>query len=135
MMNWPVDHIAIATADLDQGSQPYVTLGFSAVGEDEDVEEQNVRVRVFQSGDSLIEVLAPTSPDSPIAKFLNTRGPGLHHIAFRVDDLDAECVRLSAEGALLTPKPQSGRGGTRVVFLHPKWGQGTLIELIEHPTQ
>ncbi|PNY82845.1 methylmalonyl-CoA epimerase [Deinococcus koreensis] len=129
-----LDHVAIATPDLEEGSAPYVALGLHPEGPDEEVESQGVRVRAFQVGDSLIELLMPTRPDSPIAVYLDKRGPGLHHIAYRVADLDAEMTRLQAQGArFLRESPTPGRAGTRVNFLHPRWGQGTLIELVEHP--
>ncbi|AAF11572.1 VOC family protein [Deinococcus radiodurans] len=130
-----LDHVAIATPDLDQGAAPYVALGLRPEGPDEDVGTQGVRVRAFVVGDTLIELLMPTRPDSPIAGFLEKKGPGLHHTAYRVEHLDAEIERLRGEGArFLSETPGPGRAGTRVVFLHPKWGQGTLIELVEHPT-
>jgi methylmalonyl-CoA/ethylmalonyl-CoA epimerase len=133
-LNWPIDHIAIATPDLERGSAPYLALGFAPLYPDEEILEQGVRVRVFRSGDSLIELLAPLHESSPIAKFLQARGPGLHHMALRVPSLEPEIERLGGLGAtFLTETPQAGRAGTRVIFLHPKWGAGTLLELIEHP--
>lgn len=129
-----LDHVAIATPDLDVGAAPYVALGLTPEGPDEEVPSQGVRVRAFVVGDTLIELLAPTRPDSPIAGFLTRRGPGLHHTAYRVADLDAEMARLRELGArFLSEAPSPGRAGTRVAFLHPKWGEGTLIELVEHP--
>ncbi|MCP2014988.1 methylmalonyl-CoA/ethylmalonyl-CoA epimerase [Deinococcus sp. HSC-46F16] len=129
-----LDHVAIATPDLGAGSAPYVALGLAPEGPDEEVPSQGVRVRAFVVGATLIELLAPTRPDSPIAAFLEKRGPGLHHTAYRVADLDAEMARLRGEGArFLSGTPTPGRAGTRVAFLHPKWGAGTLIELVEHP--
>lgn len=128
-----LDHLAIATADLEAGSAPYLALGLTPEGEDELVAGQGVRVRAFRVGESLIELLAPTHGESPIARFLARRGPGLHHLALRVPDLDAELTRLRAQGAaFLSDAPQPGRAGSRVIFLHPKWGAGTLIELVEH---
>lgn len=129
-----LDHVAIATPDLDEGAAPYLALGLSPEGPDEEVAAQGVRVRTFLAGETLIELLSPTRPDSPIAGFLARRGPGLHHTAYRVPDLEAEMTRLRAQGAhFLADTPSPGRGGTRVAFLHPKWGAGTLIELVEHP--
>ena len=93
-----LDHVAIATPDLDAGSAPYVALGLRPEGPDEDVESQGVRVRAFQVGDTLIELLMPTRLDSPIAVYLEKRGPGLHHTAYRVTDLAAEMTRLQAGG-------------------------------------
>ncbi|WP_189067028.1 methylmalonyl-CoA epimerase [Deinococcus radiotolerans] len=128
-----LDHVAIATADLDAGSAPYVALGLHPEGPDEEVGGQGVRVRAFQVGETLIELLMPTREDSPVAVFLARRGPGLHHTAYRVEDLDAEMTRLRADGArFLSDAPAPGRAGSRVAFLHPKWGEGTLIELVEH---
>jgi methylmalonyl-CoA/ethylmalonyl-CoA epimerase len=132
----PLDHLGIATPDLETGSAPYRALGLEPDGPDETVESQRVRVRAFRAGETLIELLAPTTPDSPITTFLEKRGPGLHHAAFRVHDLEAQIVRLQALGAtLLSPEPRPGRAGTRVVFLHPRWGAGVLIELCEHPIE
>jgi methylmalonyl-CoA/ethylmalonyl-CoA epimerase len=130
---YPIDHIGIATPDLETGSAPYVALGLTPLEPDEDVVSQRVRVRAFQAGESLIELLMPTSPDSPIAAYLEKRGAGLHHLALRVDNLEAEILRLQETGAtFINPEPRAGRAGTRVVFLHPKWGGGVLIELVEH---
>lgn len=129
-----LDHIAIATPNLDEGSAPYQTLGLKPEGPDEEVSAQKVLIRAFEVGESLIELLAPTSTDSPIAKFLDKKGPGLHHTAYRVKDIVVEMARLKNTGAhFLSEAPISGRAGTKVAFLHPKWGAGTLIELVEHP--
>jgi methylmalonyl-CoA/ethylmalonyl-CoA epimerase len=128
-----VDHIAVVTPSLDVGSAPYLALGLSAEGEDELVASQGVMVRAFVLGETLIELLEPQDPASAVAAFLQKRGPGLHHIAFRVADLEAEIVRLDGLGAtFLNTEPRPGRAGSRVAFLHPKWGGGTLIELVEH---
>jgi methylmalonyl-CoA/ethylmalonyl-CoA epimerase len=129
-----IDHLGIATSSLESGSAPYIALGLPQVGLDEEISSQNVIVRAFQSGPSLIELLAPTASDSPIASFLEKRGSGLHHVAFRVANLESEIARLQKLNAIfLNPEPRVGRAGSRVVFLHPKWGAGTLIELVEHP--
>ena len=136
LFGFPLDHIGIATPDLETGSAPYIALGLPPEGPDETVESQGVKVRAFRAGESLIELLAPTAPDSPIAAFIQKRGPGLHHAAFRVRDLEAEIARLSAQGArFLNMEPRPGRAGTRVAFLHPSWGAGALIELCEHPIE
>ena len=129
----PLDHVGIAVSDLEAASAPYRLLGLVQVGEDEVVVSQHVRVRALRVGASLLELLEPTAPESPIATFLAKRGPGLHHVALRVDDVTAEVARLSAAGArFVNPEPRPGRAGTRVVFLHPKWMGGTLVELVEH---
>ena len=129
-----LDHIAIATPDLEVGSVPYAALGLTPEGPDELVEGQGVWVRAYRVGESLIELLAPAHEESPVARFLAQRGPGLHHLALRVADLPAEMARLRAEGApFLSQAPQAGRAGSRVAFLHPRWAGGTLLELVEHP--
>lgn len=129
-----LDHVAIATPSLEEGSRPYLALGLRPEGPDERVEGQGVLVRAYRLGDSLLELLEPTSPDSPVAAFLARRGPGLHHLALNVPDLEAEMRRLSGAGArFLSERPGRGRAGSKVAFLHPKWGAGTLIELVEHP--
>ena len=128
-----VDHLGIAVHNLEEASQPYKLLGLPQVGEDELVETQHVKVRALQAGESLLELLEPTSAESPIAKFLEKRGPGLHHIALRVKGIEAEVTRLKEVGAqLISETPRPGRAGTRVVFLHPKWTKGVLVELVEH---
>jgi methylmalonyl-CoA/ethylmalonyl-CoA epimerase len=130
---YPVDHIGIATPDLDTASLPYTAIGLEALMPDEDVPGQGVRVRALRAGDSLIELLMPTRADSPIQTFLEKRGAGLHHVALRVDGLEAEIARLQSLGAVfINAEPRPGRAGSRVVFLHPKWCGGVLVELVEH---
>jgi methylmalonyl-CoA/ethylmalonyl-CoA epimerase len=131
-----LDHIGIATNDLDTGSLPYQALGLQPEGPDEVVPNAMVIVRAYHAGGTLIELLAPTSPDSPIARFLETRGPGMHHAAFKVPDIHAALERLSKQGArLIDTTPRPGRAGTLVAFIHPKWAAGTLIELVQHPKE
>ena len=129
----PIDHLGIAVKDLEAASLPYQLLGLPSEGEDEPIESQGVKVRALRAQGSLLELLEPTSSDSPIAKFIAKRGEGLHHIALRVNNLEEEVARLSAEGArFISTEPRAGRANTRVVFLHPKWANGVLIELVEH---
>ncbi|MFN3265250.1 MAG: VOC family protein [Deinococcales bacterium] len=129
---YPIDHVGIAVSNLEVGSRPYLAIGLTPLP-DEYIESQKVMVRAFCAGDSLIELLAPTDPSSPIAVFLEKRGAGLHHIALRVQSLETEIERLALEGAqFISKESRAGRAGTRVVFLHPKWGAGTLIELVQH---
>lgn len=130
----PLDHVGVATPDLETASLPYTLLGLPLEGDDEVVPSQGVRVRTFRSGDALVELLEPTTSESPIRTFLEKRGPGLHHLALRVEGLEREMVRLRGAGArFVSETPQAGRHGTRVVFLHPKWTGGVLLELVEHP--
>lgn len=129
----PLDHLGVAVGDIEAASRPYEQLGLTPTGPDEEVGSQGVRVRAFRAGPSLIELLAPTRNDSPIRTFLDKRGPGLHHVALRVEELESEIRRLRAlEVPFLTPEPGPGRAGTRVIFIHPKWSGGVLIELVEH---
>lgn len=127
-----LDHVAIAVRDLDAGAAPWRALGLAPHGPDEVVAEQGVRVRAYQVGDALVELLAPVSEDGPVARFLERRGPGLHHVALRVDDVCRELQRLAALGAeLIDHAPRRGRAGTLVAFLHPRWTGGTLVELVQ----
>lgn len=127
-----LDHVAIVTPSLDIGSQPYLALGLTPEGHDEHLPKQGAWVRAFRVGDTLIELLAPDCESTSLARYLEKRGPGLHHTAYCVDNIEAAMQELRGAGApLLSDKPQDGRAGSRVVFLHPKWGGGTLIELVE----
>ena len=133
MLKYPIDHIGIAVENLEDASKPYTLIGLPVLGEDEVIESQYVKVRAIQTGESLLELLEPTSPESPIAAFLQKRGPGLHHVALRVETLEHEIIRLKQEGArFISDIPRAGRAGTKVIFLHPKWAKGVLIELVEH---
>jgi len=130
----PLDHLGIAVRSLDEGGAPYRLLGLFPEGDDEEVPAQGVRVRALRCGDLLLELLEPATPGSPIQKFLDKRGPGLHHLALRTPSLEAEVSRLLAQGArFVDATPGPGRHGTRVTFLHPKWTGGVLVELVEHP--
>lgn len=129
-----LDHVGVAVPDLDEGAAAWTLLGV-VWQEDELIEDQGVRVRVLQAGAAFIELLAPTGDASAVARFLASRGPGLHHLAFRVADLERELERLAVEGVRLVDRtPRPGRGGSRVAFLHPSWANGVLVELVEHPT-
>lgn len=130
----PLDHLGVAVGNLEEASAPYRLLGLRPEGDDETLPTQGVRVRTFRVGGSLLELLEPTAPESPIQKFIDKRGPGLHHLALRVAALDEEISRLSEAGAaFINPQPTQGRHKTRVVFLHPKWCGGVLVELVEYP--
>ena len=128
-----MDHLGIAVTSLEQSIAFYESLGL-AVAHRETVVAEKVEVAMLPAGDSRIELLAPTGPDSPIAKFLEKRGPGLHHIALRVGDLDAAVCRLKAGGARLLNQPRTGAGGHTYVFVHPASTGGVLLELIEENT-
>lgn len=121
-------------ADLGSAGAGYELLGLTREGADEAVPSQGVDVRVYTDGRTLVELLAPTDTEGPVARFLRKRGPGLHHLAYRVPDIDAKLAEIAAGGApLLDERARPGRTGTRVAFLHPKFGGGVLIELVEYP--
>jgi methylmalonyl-CoA epimerase len=128
-----IEHIGIATRSLDDA------LGFwrDALGLEvthtEIVEEQGVRVAMLPVGEPRIELLEPTHGDSPVAKFLEKRGAGIHHVAVRVDDIRAAINRLKESGArLIDETPRIGAGGCLVAFVHPSAAGGVLLELVEH---
>jgi len=128
---WLVDHIGIAVSSLAE-SLPFYTdqMGMKLLGR-ETVESEKVHVAMLAAGPSRIELLEPVSPDSVIARFLVRRGPGLHHVAMRVNDLAAVAQRLELTGAKLLGKPQCGAGGHLYVFVHPGSAGGVLWEIIQ----
>jgi methylmalonyl-CoA/ethylmalonyl-CoA epimerase len=128
-----IEHIGIATRRIDEAVVFWRdALGLSLEAT-EVVEEQGVRVAMLPIGESHVELLEPTSEDSPVAKFLEKRGPGIHHIAVRVDDIRATLARLKEEGArLIDETPRVGAGGCLVAFVHPSSANGVLLELVEH---
>ncbi|HDP79844.1 MAG TPA: methylmalonyl-CoA epimerase [Spirochaetes bacterium] len=126
-----VDHIGIAVSNLEESKKIYEALGLKAKGE-EVVEEQKVKVVFFPVGDSEVELLESTSPDGPIARFIEKNGQGVQHIAFRVPDIEAALEKMKAQGVrLVDEKPRYGAGGAKIAFLHPKSTGGVLIELCE----
>jgi len=125
-----LDHIGIAVRSLES-AKIYEALGLT-IDHVETVETQKVKTAFLSVGDSNLELLEPTSADSPIAKFIEKRGEGIHHICLRVDDLDAHLARLKAQGfRLINDSGVPGAHGCRVAFLHPAGGNGVLIELSE----
>jgi LAO/AO transport system kinase len=125
-----IDHLGIAVNGLDESIAFYQALGLS-VAHRETVPQEKVHVAMLPAGDARIELLEPSAPDSPISKFLETRGPGLHHVALRVPDLGAAVARLRAAGARLLNEPRQGAGGHTYVFVHPASTGGVLLELIQ----
>lgn len=125
-----LDHIGIAVRSLD-AAKIYRSLGLS-VDHTEVVQTQGVKTAFVSVGDANLELLEPLSADSPVARFIDKRGEGIHHICFRVDDLEAHLRRLQSEGyRLIHEAPVPGAHGCRVAFLHPAAGNGVLIELSE----
>ena len=126
-----IDHLGIAVRSLDAALEFYEKqLGF-AVGLRETVEQERVRVAMLPAGGSRIELLEATEPDSVIAKFIEKRGEGLHHVAVKVPDLAGTVERLKAGGARLLNDPRPGAGGHLYVFVHPSSTGGVLLELIQ----
>jgi methylmalonyl-CoA/ethylmalonyl-CoA epimerase len=124
-----VDHIGIACKDLDVSKKFYTeVLGLTCTGE-ETVEEQKVKTVFIPCGETLLELLVATSPESPIAKYIEKNGQGIQHVAIRVDDLDAAIADVQAKGAAMIDKaPRGGAGGMDIAFVHPK-SVGILLEL------
>ena len=129
-----VDHIGIATSKLDEALSVWRdTLGLS-VDSTEEVSEQGVRIAMLPIGETHIELLEPLSDDSPVGKFLQKRGPGIHHIAIRVTNIRTALSELKAKGArLIDETPRVGAKGCLVAFIHPSATNGVLLELVEHP--
>jgi methylmalonyl-CoA/ethylmalonyl-CoA epimerase len=127
-----IDHIGIATNGIDEAARWWreaLGLDFS---ETEEIAEQKVRVATLPLGESSIELLEPASPDSPISKFLAKRGPGIHHIAVRVDDIRDALAKIKEKGArLIDEQPRTGAGGCVVAFVHPSSTGGVLLELVQ----
>ena len=127
-----VDHIGIAVSDLAESLKMYTDIPGMTLHGTETVEEQKVKTAFLPLGDTEIELLESTAPDGPIGKFIETRGQGIQHIAFRVDDIEAALAELKAKGVrLIDEKPRYGAGGAKIAFLHPKATGGVLIELCQ----
>jgi len=130
-----IDHLGIAVRSLAQARAFYEKLGLQVVGE-EVVAQEKVRLAMMPVGESRIELLEPATPDSAVARFLEKRGEGLHHIALRVDDLNQIFERLKAAGTrFLSDEIKVGAGGHLYVFVHPSSAGGVLLELCEDPPQ
>jgi methylmalonyl-CoA/ethylmalonyl-CoA epimerase len=126
-----VHHIGIAVDDLDAAVLVYGELFGTTLEHRETLEEQGVEAASLRTGTSRIELLRSLGPETPVGKFLAKRGPGLHHVAFQVDDLDAELRRLRGEGAqLIDETPRRGLFGLQVAFVHPEATGGVLAELV-----
>jgi len=126
-----IDHIGIAVSNLDEAIELYKKLGFEVKGVEE-VAEQKVKVAMLPIGESKIELLEATSDDSAIAKFIEKRGEGIHHIAVNVEDIEKALENAKNEGIkLIDEKPRIGAGGKKVAFIHPKSTKGVLLEFVE----
>ncbi|MEM1577087.1 MAG: methylmalonyl-CoA epimerase [Archaeoglobaceae archaeon] len=126
-----IDHIGIAVKNLSEAIKTFEALGFE-LEEIEEVKEQKVKVAMLPIGESRIELLEATSDDSAIAKFLASRGEGIHHIAVNVQNIESALKKAKESGVkLIDEKPRIGAGGKKVAFLHPKSTHGVLIEFVE----
>jgi methylmalonyl-CoA/ethylmalonyl-CoA epimerase len=128
-----IDHIGIATREISESLSLWVEKMGLVVASTEEVPEQGVRVAMLPIGESRVELLEPLSPDSPVGRFLEKRGPGIHHLAIRVANINDELARLKQGGArLIDDKPRVGAGGCLVAFVHPSDTGGVLLELVQH---
>lgn len=128
----PVDHIGVAVPSLEEALPFWRDVLGLPLAEIEDVADQKVRTAILPTGEGRVELLEPTAEDSPIAIFLAKKGPGIHHLALRVEGLEAKLAQLKAAGVkLIDEVPRLGAGGNRIAFLHPKATGGVLLELCE----
>ena len=131
MSAWKIDHIGVAVVSIEGALPVYRALGLEE-SRREEVPAQKVVTAFLPAGESRIELLEPTSEDSPVARFLKKRGPGIHHICFAVHDIEAAVRGLAGKGfRLINERPAAGADGKKIVFLHPDAGHGVLIELSE----
>ena len=127
-----IEHLGIAVRDLDQAEATWTKLLGHAPYKREEVEREGVITSFFQVGPNKIELLESTRSDGPVAKAIEKRGEGIHHVAFEVEDIRAEMVRLKAEGfQLLSDEPKLGADNKLVCFVHPKGATGVLVELTQ----
>lgn len=127
-----INHIGIAVKSLED-SLPFYrdNLGMAFLGSEE-VAEQKVKVAMLQVGESKIELLEPTSDDSPVARFIEKNGPGIHHLAYEVENIEEAIAKLLSDGVrMIDEKPRSGAHGTRIAFIHPKSSNGVLTEICQ----
>ncbi len=128
-----IHHLGVAVADLDQALDAYRRLFGAELEHRESLADQGVDAAFLRVGESRIELLASLDPDTPVGRFLERRGPGMHHVAFEVDDLAAELERLAGEGTeLIDEHPRPGMHGLDIAFIHPDATGGVLAELVSH---
>ena len=128
-----IDHIAIAVNDVEASAKVYQkALGIDKI-EFETVESEGVKVAIIPMENGRIELIQPTKDDSPIKKFLDKKGPGLHHLALETDNIEGEVERMEGCGVQFLGKVRPGSAGTKVTFIHPKSLEGVLAELCSHP--
>jgi len=131
-----IQHVALAVADIDESISFYREVWGLEPSHREKVEADHIEEAMFPLGDSHIQLISPTSDASTVARFLDRRGEGLHHIAYEVDDLEGTLRRLKSSGVtLIDEHPRRGGGGHMVAFVHPKGNHGVLVELMQRPQQ
>jgi methylmalonyl-CoA epimerase len=127
-----IDHVGVAVEDLDAALELYEGTFGMPVAHRETVSEQGVEAVLLDVGDTHVELLSPLGPDTPVGKFLERKGPGLHHVAYRVDDIDAALEQLRGQGVeLIDSEPRTGIRNSRVAFVHPKATGSVLTEIVE----
>jgi methylmalonyl-CoA epimerase len=127
-----IDHIGVAVEQLDDALELYRDRFELELAHREVVEEQGVEAVLLDVGENHVELLAPLGPDTPVGKFLAKNGPGLHHVAYQVSDIDGTLEELKAAGLrLIDEQPRTGIRGSRVAFLHPRASAGVLTEIVE----
>ncbi len=127
-----VDHIGIAASSLDEIKNVYGKILSDIQGHEYEVESQKSKILSFDLGGVHLEFLEPSSPDSPIAKFIDKKGPGLHHVALETDDITSELEKLKKDGLkLIDNEPRIGMNGAKIAFVHPKSSGGVLLEVVE----
>jgi methylmalonyl-CoA/ethylmalonyl-CoA epimerase len=127
-----IDHLGIAVKSIDEGKKFYTDILGLTMVKTEVVEEQKVKTGFLPITDSELELLESTEPDGPVAKYIESRGEGIQHIAFRVENIDEALKELKEKGVrLINQEPRKGAGGARIAFIHPKETHGVLVELCE----
>jgi len=127
-----IDHIGIAVKGIEQAGKFYTDILGLKIEDVENVADQKVNVAFIPITDSEVELLESTEPDGPVAKYINARGEGVQHVAFRVEDIDKALEELKEKGVrLIDQAPRKGAGGARIAFIHPKETNGVLVEICE----
>ncbi|HUK45425.1 MAG TPA: methylmalonyl-CoA epimerase [Gaiellaceae bacterium] len=126
-----IHHVGVAVADLDEAVETYTKLFGARLESRETLDDQGVETALMRLGDGRIELLSSREAETPVGRFLDRRGPGMHHVAFEVDDIESELERLSASGAeLIDERPRRGLMGLEIAFVHPHATGGVLAELV-----
>jgi methylmalonyl-CoA epimerase len=130
---WPIDHIGIAVTDLDAAIALYATTAGTSVTLREKLQDRGIELAFLNTGGTKLELLMPLQENTPLARFIEKRGPGIHHICYRVDNIKTEMARLQSLGAkLIDTSPRPGASGTMIAFIEPASFSGVLTELCEY---